>query len=82
MKKKNDIKKIILSLLFYPGLFLLVFFGHISIKGFVTSAIPLILVYILSWVWYGKAANIYGIIILIILSAVFISCYVIFPLTT
>jgi len=76
--KKLDIKRITLSLLYYPGLFLLVLLGHISVEGFVLSAIPLVLAYVLAMIWYGKKrANIYGIVMLIVLGIVFLLSFIV-----
>ena len=77
MKKKIDGKTIIISLLHLLGLFLLVFIGHITVKSFTLSAIILVLAYILSRFWYGKGANIYGVIIAILLVATYMFSFVV-----
>jgi len=71
MKKKIDGKTIPISFLHLLGLFLLAFIGH-TVKGFTLSAIILVLAYILSRFWYGKAADIYGVIIAILLVVVYV----------
>ena len=81
MKKKLDIKRIILTILYCSGTILLLFWGVVSVRGFVFSVIPFVLVYILSLFWYGKKrANTYGIVFLLLLSTCFIIGFIILPL--
>ena len=80
MKKKIDIKKITLIVLFSIGELLFIVLASTNIFWFAISIIPFVLASVFLRVWYGKTARLFSILIMILPVTLFIIFFIILPL--